>query len=73
MEQMLIRRYFFNEHRELLACLFLVVLTLAAYWCVTRNDFIVFDDGVYVYENRHVQNGLTSESIAWASWQSRCW
>ena len=29
-------------------------------------DFITYDDDVYVYENAHVQAGLTPDSIKWA-------
>ena len=50
----------------LLVCLVLVLATSAVYWHVTGNDFILLDDNVYVYENPHIQNGLTSDSIIWA-------
>ena len=30
------------------------------------HDFVNIDDKVYVYENRHVQNGLTLNSMTWA-------
>ena len=50
----------------LLVCLVLILATSAVYWHVTGHDFVNFDDDVYVYENRHVQNGLTSDSIIWA-------
>jgi predicted negative regulator of RcsB-dependent stress response len=33
---------------------------------VTGHDFVNLDDDVYVYENRHVQNGLTLDSMIWA-------
>lgn len=49
-----------------LISLFLVMVTIAVYAPVRDHDFINFDDGLYVEDNRHVQAGLTSESIKWA-------
>ena len=39
---------------------------LAAFAHVCGNNFINYDDDVYVTENRHVQAGLTVPSIQWA-------
>ena len=50
----------------LLICLVLILAASAVYWHVTRHDFVFLDDDLYVYENRHVQNGLTSDSMIWA-------
>lgn len=47
-------------------CLALALFTLALYAPALRNGFIAFDDPGYVTENRHVQAGLTFDSIAWA-------
>ena len=49
-----------------LISLFLVISTIAIYAPVRHHDFINHDDGLYVEDNRHVQAGLTSESIKWA-------
>jgi len=57
---------FFTLRREGLACLFLVIVTLAVYWQVGNHAFVNYDDNEYVTENRHVQAGLTPESITWA-------
>jgi tetratricopeptide (TPR) repeat protein len=57
---------FIIKHRDILVCLFLVMATLAVYWQVQNYDFVNFDDSEYVYENRHVQEGLTLKSIIWA-------
>jgi len=46
--------------------LFLIVITAAVYSPVRHHEFINFDDGGYVYENEHVQKGLTPDSIKWA-------
>lgn len=44
----------------------LALATLAAYWQVRNFDFVNYDDNIYVYENPHIQGGLTLESIKWA-------
>jgi protein O-mannosyl-transferase len=45
----------------------LVLMTIAVYWPATSNDFVNFDDEVYVTLNVHVQNGLTWDSIKWGA------
>ncbi len=57
---------FCSRHRNILVYLFLVVTTISVYWQVRNYDFVNFDDGTYIYENSHVQKGLTLESITWA-------
>jgi len=47
-------------------CLFLIIATLAVYWQVGNHEFVDFDDNGYVTENRHVQSGLTPDSVIWA-------
>ncbi len=49
----------------------LAAVTLFAFWPVTANDFINFDDPDYVVNNRYVQAGLTGESLTWAFSTSR--
>src|SRR5258706_1085448 len=44
----------------------LIVLTFAVYAQVGDFDFVDYDDGLYVYQNAHVEAGLTPESIKWA-------
>lgn len=49
-----------------------VVVALAAevvavYWQVGGHRFVNIDDGVYVYENPVVLQGLTLEGISWVS------
>src|SRR4051812_38208782 len=48
------------------ACLAVVVITLIAFAPAWKNDFVNYDDNMYVVENPHVVNGLTSEDIRWA-------
>ena len=47
-------------------CVLLGVLVLWTFLPALRNDFVWYDDGVYVTENRHVQQGLTWETFRWA-------
>ncbi|MCX5770854.1 MAG: tetratricopeptide repeat protein [Candidatus Hydrogenedentes bacterium] len=44
----------------------LVLLTLAAYALVVRNEFIGFDDDYYITQNQVVRAGLTWPGIKWA-------
>ncbi|HBB15551.1 MAG TPA: hypothetical protein DCZ97_00595 [Syntrophus sp. (in: bacteria)] len=53
-------------HTKLLIGIGLSILVLIAYWGVTGNGFVNYDDQAYVSWNRHVQKGLTLEGIAWA-------
>ncbi|MBW1752789.1 MAG: hypothetical protein JRJ46_06725 [Deltaproteobacteria bacterium] len=54
------------NNRNIWVCLLLVAATLAVYWQVQNFEFVNFDDNTYVYDNSHVQNGLTFENITWA-------
>jgi Flp pilus assembly protein TadD len=58
----------------------LIVGTLLVFWQVRNFDFIIYDDGSYVYQNPHVFNGLSKDSISWAFtssfigyWQPLTW
>jgi Flp pilus assembly protein TadD len=51
---------------QLLMALFLVVVTLAVFWQVRNHEFLNYDDGAYVTENRQVQSGLTLRGVVWA-------
>lgn len=53
----------FSISADLLVCLFLGLITLAVYWQVTNNEFVNYDDMLFVTNNPHVQAGLTRESI----------
>ena len=52
--------------RELIICLCLVSACLLVYWQVQHNDFINYDDELYVTQNPHVTQGLTGENMVWA-------
>jgi len=58
--------YFNLKHPKLILCLFLAGAILAAYWQISRHDFISYDDSAYVTKNRLVQRGLTWEGIKWS-------
>jgi len=47
-------------------CAVLILATLAAFWGLRSNDFIMLDDDAYITNNKDVQKGLNGESIAWA-------
>jgi hypothetical protein len=52
--------------RELALAAALAVVTAAVYAPLAGHDFVNFDDNLYVYENPHVRQGLSAESLRWA-------
>jgi protein O-mannosyl-transferase len=44
----------------------LIVLTAIAYSALGQNGFVFYDDNNYIYENYHVQQGLTLDNVKWA-------
>jgi protein O-mannosyl-transferase len=44
----------------------LALVTIVIYWPATGNEFVSYDDPLYVTENSHVQAGLTWEGLVWA-------
>ena len=55
-----------SQPRGLLICLCLTTVIMAVYWPVYNFEFVGYDDDQYVTDNRHVQDGLTSENLLWA-------
>jgi len=55
-----------SRPRILIACLFLVLATLAVYWPVRHYGFVEYDDNDYVYENPVVRAGLTWQGVQWS-------
>jgi len=55
-----------NKKYFYIICLFLIVATLAVYWQVLDNDFVLFDDDAYVIKNDQVHRGMTFDSLTWA-------
>ena len=52
--------------QNLIVCILLFIATFAVYSQVRNHEFIDYDDNTHVFENPHVREGLTSESIIWA-------
>jgi tetratricopeptide (TPR) repeat protein len=54
-----------------LICLFLMAVTLTAFWQVQHHEFINYDDGGYVTQNLYVRAGITVKGIIWAFTNTR--
>ncbi len=52
-----------------LIVLSIAVLTVAVFAQVVTHQFINYDDGLFVFENEHVKQGLHTDSLRWA-WTS---
>jgi len=50
----------------LVSCLLLIALTAAVYSPVTHYPFINYDDPDYVSQNKHIQGGLSWQTVTWA-------
>ncbi|MCP4681332.1 MAG: hypothetical protein GY864_03260 [Desulfobacterales bacterium] len=55
-----------SKYRDILICLFLLIITFAAYCQVGNHEFVYFDDREYVFENRYVQQGLSIKGVIWS-------
>jgi tetratricopeptide (TPR) repeat protein len=55
-----------NKHFDFWICIVLVIATILAYEPLRFNDFVSYDDNVYVTNNPEVKNGLTGKSVLWA-------
>ena len=55
-----------GDRRPLLIGLFLIALTVVAFWQTLGHDFVNYDDDEYITENGRLTAGLTTENIAWA-------
>ncbi len=54
------------RHWQIIACIFLVLATFAAFGEVGSHQFIHFDDEAYVFDNPVVREGLTPKGFSWA-------
>jgi len=54
-----------SKEQILIVYVVLAIVTLAVYWQVNQFDF-VYDDVVYVVQNRNIQSGITMEGFRWA-------
>ncbi|UCE98601.1 MAG: tetratricopeptide repeat protein [Planctomycetota bacterium] len=55
-----------SRYRNILVCVILAGVTVGVYWQVLYNDFVNYDDPVYVTENKHLKEGLTWQGVVWA-------
>ena len=55
-----------SRARVVLVAIALVIATIALYYPVSGHPFLNYDDDSYVVHNRHVQAGLTAETVKWA-------
>ncbi|MFC1595920.1 hypothetical protein ACFL4D_01375, partial [Candidatus Margulisiibacteriota bacterium] len=68
-----------NAHKKqsfyFLIPILLVIIALFAFYPVFNNNFVHYDDSLYIIENEHIQNGLNPASIKWAftSVQAKNW
>ena len=61
-----LKKTFFNNHRDALVCLFLIMATLTVYWQVRNYEFVNYDDPTYITENPNVREGLSVKSLSWS-------
>ena len=61
-----------NQNRVVLIYLALAVLTFVAFEQVRNNDFISYDDSVYITNNPNAQKGITYDSFIWAFTSGDC-
>ncbi|HVI09882.1 MAG TPA: tetratricopeptide repeat protein [Candidatus Binatia bacterium] len=52
--------------QNLVLCTLIAAATFAVYFPILKHPFVNYDDVDYVTENRHVQQGLTIETLRWA-------
>lgn len=55
-----------NRAFQAFVVLSLAILALVAYWPISHNGFVDFDDGAYIFENISVRAGLTWDGVRWA-------
>ena len=54
-----------NSGKTLAVCVFLTLITWFVFGQTIRYGFVNFDDDRYVYEEPHVNHGLTPEGLRW--------
>lgn len=55
-----------GHHLTLVISLLLVILTLGIYWQVQYHGFTNLDDSLYVFGNKKIRDGITSEGASWS-------
>lgn len=51
---------------SLLVGLFLIVIVWFVFGQIVGHEFVNFDDGIYVANNKHVKSGLSVKNVIWA-------
>lgn len=54
------------RQKPILLCVLLALATLLLYGQVAHHQFLTLDDASYVFQNPHVNAGLTLDSVVWA-------
>ncbi len=55
-----------QKHVRIFICAGIVAATLAAYEPIRHNNFVHYDDNLYITENPNVTGGITPGSVIWA-------
>jgi tetratricopeptide (TPR) repeat protein len=55
-----------NKKYKYFIILLLIVFCFIAFGRIAGNDFINFDDEIYITKNQHVQAGINSQTVKWA-------
>ncbi|MGB5216785.1 MAG: glycosyltransferase family 39 protein, partial [Smithella sp.] len=55
-----------NKKKTYLIIIFLILATCTVFSRILCNEFINFDDNLYITENSHIQSGFNLENIKWA-------
>ena len=55
-----------NPYAAMAVCGLLLLAVALVFGQMVRHEFVNFDDQSYVYENLHVQNGVTPQGLVWA-------
>ncbi len=51
---------------DLLIILLLCVMVFSAFWSLSQNFFVAYDDPIYITQNPSVSTGIHSANVAWA-------
>jgi tetratricopeptide (TPR) repeat protein len=62
----------FDKYAVFLVCGFLAAAIVAVYWQVFDNEFVNYDDTVYITENPDVNCGFTRQAVIRAFTQAHC-
>src|SRR5258707_3647566 len=57
---------FLKSRKSAVIILIISLATILAYWKILDHGFSMYDDDVYVTDNKHITSGLTIENFVWA-------